>query len=337
MINVTVYYRQNEPESQNVIDTLQSLSDRYPHNLIRVDIETDGDLQQRFAGQTPAVRVGPYLLRKNFTQADLEVALGAARDRADRLTETEDQGYQRRIDRGRNFSTADRIVNWFSHHYLMVFNLFLFLYVGLPIAAPVLMKEGLSGPANFIYTIYSPLCHQLAFRSFFLFGEQPDYPRLLAGVSGATTYEAMMGLDPTANEKTDAFILDARAFLGNDTVGYKMAICERDVAMYASLLLFGLTFAVSGKKIKSVKWYIWLIVGVVPIAVDGFSQLPSLLVGLPDIINRESTPFLRVLTGALFGIMTAWYLFPLIEESMKETRSMYAYKKVVVDQLPKKD
>ena len=147
----------------------------------------------------------------------------------------------------------------------------------------------------------------------------------------------MMGLDPAANEKTDAFIFDARNFVGNEQVGYKVAICERDVAMYGALLLFGLIFAASGKKIKSVKWYLWLILGTFPIALDGFSQLPGMIAGLPDIINRESTPFLRTLTGVLFGFLTAWYLFPLIEASMKETRSMFAYKKAVVDQLPPKD
>jgi len=74
-----------------------------------------------------------------------------------------------------------------------------------------------------------------------------------------------------------------------------------------------------------------------PIALDGFSQLPGLIPGLPDIINRESTPFLRTLTGALFGLMTAWYLFPLIEVSMKETRAMYAYKRAAIDQNQPKD
>ena len=337
MINVTLYYHPNNPESQKVIDTLQALSDRFPHNLILIDVDTDPDLKQRFAGQTPMVRVGPYLLRQNFTQADLEVALGAAGDRAERLIETEDKGYQQRIERGRKFSRTDQVANWFSHHYLALFNVFLFFYLGLPFAAPVLMKEGLQAPAKFIYTIYSPLCHQLAFRSWFLFGEQAYYPRSLADISGVMTYESIMGLDPAANEKTDTFILDARGFLGNDTVGYKVAICERDVAMYGALLLFGLIYAISGKRIKPVKWYLWLIIGTFPIALDGFSQLPALVAGLPDIINRESTPFLRTLTGALFGLMTAWYLYPLIEASMKETRSMFAYKKSVVDQIQPKD
>ena len=45
------------------------------------------------------------------------------------------------------------------------------------------MNAGLTGPGRAIYTIYSPMCHQMASRSFFLFGEQPAYPRELAGTS----------------------------------------------------------------------------------------------------------------------------------------------------------
>jgi uncharacterized membrane protein len=336
MINVTLYYRQTEAESQQAIEDLRGLSERFPHNLILVDIDTDSDLETRFEGKTPIVRIGPYTLQKGFTRQELEVALGAARDRAGRLEKEADSGYKQRVERGKSFSAADRFVYWFSHHYLGLFNLILFLYVGLPFAAPLLMKEGAVGPARAIYTIYSPLCHQLAFRSWFLFGEQAYYPRSLANISGVTSYEAMMGLSLSTDEKTDTFIFDARNFVGNDQVGYKVALCERDVAMYGALMLFGLIFALSGKKLKSVKWYLWLAIGMVPIALDGFSQLPSLLVGLPEIINRESTPFLRTLTGALFGLMTAWYLYPLIEASMKETRSMFAYKKVAVNQLQDK-
>ena len=337
MINATLYYRQGEPDSQKAIEDIKVVGERLPHNLILVDVDTDSDLKARFEGKTPMARIGPYTLQKGFGQQELEVALGAAIDRAARLAKDDDKAYQQRVERGKNYSNADRFVNWFSHHYLALFNFVLFLYVGLPFAAPVLMKEGATGAARAIYTIYSPLCHQLAFRSWFLFGEQAYYPRSLANISGVSTYEAMMGLNPAADEKTDTFIFDARNFIGNDQVGYKVALCERDVAMYGALLLFGLIFAMTGKKIKPVKWYAWLAIGLVPIAVDGFSQLPGLIVGLPDIINRESTPFLRTLTGVLFGLMTAWYLYPLIEASMKETRSMFAYKKVVVDQIQKKD
>ncbi len=333
MINVTVYYRQGDPESHKVIGYLEDIASRIPHNLILIDIDTDEDLKYRFMNSIPVVRVGPYMLHHSMSQQDLEVALGAARDRAGRLEEAGDKRYLERVDRGSRFSAVDHFAYWLSRHYLALFNFILFLYVGLPFAAPTFMEEGLTAPAKVIYTLYSPFCHQMAFRSFFLFGEQPYYPRALAGVN-VTSYEAMMGLNPNANEKTDAFILGARDFVGNAAVGYKVAICERDIAMYGSLLLFGLIFAISGKRIKQVPWYLWLLIGLLPIAIDGFSQLPGLLPGLPAFLpNRESTPFLRVLTGALFGFFTAWFLYPLIESNMKETRSIFTSKVSAISQI----
>ena len=48
---------------------------------------------------------------------------------------------------------------------------------------------------------------------------------------------------------------------------------------------------------------------------------------------RESTPFLRTLTGGLFGWMTAWYLFPMIEETMRETRRILQRKFAIAEQV----
>ena len=48
------------------------------------------------------------------------------------------------------------------------------IYIGLPFAAPALMKAGATGPANVIYSAYSLTCHTFAFRSVFLFGDLGD-------------------------------------------------------------------------------------------------------------------------------------------------------------------
>src|SRR5688572_19826740 len=73
----------------------------------------------------------------------------------------------------------DRFIYWLARHWVAVFSALAAIYVGLPILAPVLMNAGATGPARAIYTVYSPMCHQMASRSFFLFGEQPAYPRAL--------------------------------------------------------------------------------------------------------------------------------------------------------------
>jgi uncharacterized membrane protein len=69
-----------------------------------------------------------------------------------------------------------------------------------------------------------------------------------------------------------------------------------------------------------------LIIAIVPIGLDGFSQLfanpPFNGFGLSAYPIRESTPLLRTLTGALFGLGNAWLVFPYIDDSMVETREL---------------
>jgi uncharacterized membrane protein len=190
----------------------------------------------------------------------------------------------------------------------------LFLFLLFAFLAPIFMKIKLEQPARFVYWVYEAFCHQLAFRSWFLFGQQPFYPRELAQVPNYISYEKAMG----------DFQLDlnfAREFLGNDILGYKVALCERDVAIYGSLLLFGFIFQITGKKIKPIPWYMWILFGLLPIGIDGITQFGGLGISfLSWLPVRESTPLLRSVTGILFGITTGLFMFPLIEENMRHSR-----------------
>jgi uncharacterized membrane protein len=330
MITITLYYRKGSAECDQARLDLQALQDVSPHQLVEVDVDSDPALKDSYGTSIPVIDVGPYRLRAPFTRQDLQVALSAARDRQTHFEQVGDTTYLNRLQRGHTLTRSDRFTHWFSNKYMLVFNLGFLIFAGLPFVAPIFMKIGAVGPAKVIYTIYSPLCHQLAFRSWFLFGEQAAYPRALAGVPGLITFEQATGL-------SGEDVLGARALIGNATLGYKVAFCERDVAIYGAILVFGLIFTATGKKIKSIPWYLWIIIGIVPIGIDGFSQLPSLLSApMPAWIPiRESTPFLRSLTGFLFGFTTAWYGFPYIEESMRDTRRMLVQKIAVVTQTKK--
>jgi uncharacterized membrane protein len=333
LITVTFYYRQNDPKCVAVEQLLYQIQTEIPHQLVLVDIDIETGLTDRLSKAVPVVKAGPYTIQGDFTLEGLRVTLGAAQDRMTRLQELDDPKFKARYERARTFTGMDRLTDWLSHHYLALFNFFLFLYAGLPFLAPVLMKTGLTLPARVIYTVYSPLCHQMAFRSWFLFGEQPYYPRDLAGMSGVLSYEAVILVGQNIPETSPDFIIGARNFFGDETVGYKVALCQRDVALYGGMLLFGLIFALSGRRIGQIPWYFWLIFGLIPIGIDGLSQFPGLIAGLPDWLPvRESTPLWRTLTGALFGGLTAWYLYPLIEETMKDTRALLVSKKQVIVQ-----
>ena len=336
MVDLTLYTRKNCHLCDVTREDLASLQEQYPHRLIEVDIDADPSLVTTYGEKIPVVEVGPYSLSAPIDRKDLAMTIGAAIDREEQLEKVGDEGYRRRSKRGQTVSGGDKFSFWFSRQYMLVFTLLLFLYVGLPVLAPVLMKAGATGPASIIYKMYSPLCHQFGFRSFFLFGEQPYYPLRETGLTGGETglvdFESATGIFHLHEANGNAR-WEARAYRGSAEVGYKMALCERDMAIYGAMFLFALIFWITGRRIPPLHWIFWLLIGIGPIGLDGFSQLigqfelPALASILP---YRESTPFLRTLTGFLFGLMTAWFSFPYVEESMRETRQIFIKKNAIV-------
>ena len=336
MLNVTLYTRKNCKLCDEVKADLNELQSQYPHRLAEVDIESDNALLAKFLVEIPVVEVGPYSLKAPISRQKLQMTLGAASDRKNQLEKLGDPEYQMKIRKGQKVTTGDRVSFWIAKRYLLMLNLFMLIYVGLPFLAPTLMKLGAELPARAIYRIYSPLCHQFGFRSFFLYGEQVVYPLAEARMMGIKTFEQATGI-PNLNDPYSVTRFDARKYTGDETVGYKVALCERDVAIYLAILLFGIIYGLSGRRVKSLHWAIWLLIGIAPIGLDGFSQLFSQFnwAWLNSILPyRESTIYLRILTGSLFGFMTAWFAYPNIEESMNETRQYYI-KKFAVHQVSK--
>lgn len=333
MYTVTLYTRKNDARSDQARADLESIQGKYPHRLVEVDVDLDPAIEKKYGSQVPVVEAGPYRLPAPFDKQKLMMTIGAASDRRGQLDTLGREDHHDRVERGGQITFADRAMYWIAKHYLAVLNAVMFLYFGLPILAPVLMNAGATGPANVIYTVYKPLCHQFGFRSFFLFGEQPVYPLEEARVHGLLTFDEVTGFEDLHNPAGVARF-QAREFTGNETVGYKMALCERDMAIYSAIFLFGVLYALAGRKIKPLHWMLWILIGMGPIGLDGFSQLFSQMewTWLSGILPyRESTPLFRVLTGALFGFATAWFAYPSIEESMSETRQFFLKKFAAVE------
>ena len=196
--------------------------------------------------------------------------------------------FLQRMERGIN-----RGVGVLIRHWLAILNLLFLTYVGLPLLAPVLMEVGAEKPARVIYTIYMPACHQLPERSFFLFGPQAVYSREELPANGVA-------------DSNNVFV--RRRYIGDPEHGYKVAICQRDVAIYGSMFLMGMLFALMRGSLPRLKAR-YLLLFALPMAIDGVTQL----VGL-----RESTWTLRVITGGLFGIGVIWFAYPYLEEAMRE-------------------
>lgn len=234
---------------------------------------------------------------------------------------------------------ARRILLTAARNWLRMALAILALYISLPWLAPTLAKLGMGAAADAIYTIYSPFCHQFAFRSVFVYGEQPFYPRATAG-AGLGSFEefaaesaafqgeyrywaSRFGAENRPASADDLAIfsatqqLAARHFIGDETFGYKTSLCARDLAIYTLLFVGGLVYRRYRWRIRPLPLWLFALAGLLPIALDGGSQLlsyPPFELWSP----RESAPFLRIVTGGFFGLMCAWLGFPHIERSMHD-------------------
>ena len=98
-------------------------------------------------------------------------------------------------------------------------------------------------------------------------------------------------------------ILSRHFYIGD----YPIAYCQRDLAIYTSMFLGGLAFALVRDRLRPLPWTVYGIL-ILPMAVDGFTQLFGW---------RESTWALRVLTGTLFGLASVWLLYPRLGQLLR--------------------
>jgi uncharacterized membrane protein len=229
---------------------------------------------------------------------------------------------------GRSLAISlNRIVYQLSRHWLLLFNLLLLLFVGLPWLAPVFMQLGWAGPAKAIYLFYSTQCHQMPQRSFFLFGSQRMYSLSAIQAAWQTTDNPLI----------------LRQFVGNSSMGWKVAWSDRMVYMYTSLLIAGLVFWPFRRKVKPLPWWGCLLL-LLPMALDGGSHLVSdMMAGVGGgfrfynmwlaILTGNLFPatfyagdtlgsfnsWMRILSGVCFGIGVVWFLYPRINYGFNDT------------------
>ena len=192
---------------------------------------------------------------------------------------------------------VDLWVGRVARHWLAIVNLAFLVYVILPLLAPVFMFLGWAQVGKAIYFAYRPFCHQLAERSFFLFGQKATY-----------TLKDLQSIGlPTGFSLSSMWA--RRVFIGNATLGYKMAFCQRDLALYGSIALGGMVYALLRRHIRPLPWRIFLLM-LFPLALDGGTQL----VGW-----RQSTWLLRLVTGTIAGVAMVWALYPRLDHAMRST------------------
>lgn len=328
-VDVTLFTRDDCGLCDEARAELLKLGQSLPLNLIEIDIATDPRLEQAYGARIPVIGIDGTEFAAPLDW-DTVKALLITQSADDEVRATRRvTGRKREVVIG-----LDRAILWLARHWLAVLSTIVGLYAAVPFIAPVAMNAGAESVANVIYTVYSPVCHQFAFRSWFLFGDQAAYPRARAGVDRLEPFETYAAAEPAfdgidVNELDSDLIYAAKRFRGSERMGWKVAFCERDVAIYAALALTGVAFIAlkrAGVTVPKLPFWAYILIAIVPIGLDGFSQYfanpPFNAFGLNWYPVRESTPFLRALTGALFGFGNGWLVFPYVEASMQETVEM---------------
>ena len=187
-------------------------------------------------------------------------------------------------------TSLSRLVYFVAKHWLLIVNAVMALQATLPALPPILMFTGHISAARLLYTAFQPLCHQLPERSFFLFGPQLSY----------TLGELQRLVGPDVPLR----------YIGDPTVGYKTAVCQRDMATFVAMFLAGLAFVPLRRRLKPLPLKAFALFAT-PMAIDGFGQLFGLW---------ESTWWSRVVSGALFGAACIWLAFPYVESGMTDVR-----------------
>lgn len=224
---------------------------------------------------------------------------------------------------GRPFAAAGSSLRAVRQYWYPIAMLLVGLYAGLPWLAPAFMRIGWTGPAQMIYGLYSTQCHQMAQRSYFVFGPKLMYSPAELQAAGAV-------IEPLA----------LRAFLGTPELGWKVAWSDRMASMYSGLFASMVAARLLRRRLPPLP--IWgLVLLLLPLAIDGTMHFLSDLSGfgqgfrdtnmwLADLTgNHLPSDFyagdawgsfnaaLRLLTGALFGLGVAWFSLPRLQASLE--------------------
>jgi uncharacterized membrane protein len=223
-------------------------------------------------------------------------------------------------------------------HWLVVFLVVYGIFNLLPFFAPIFMHWGWAAASNAIYDGYSFLCHQMAQRSFFFFGQKIMY------------YANELPLQLTGSTGTDTLLL--REFRGNEIAGWKVAWSDRMVYLYGGVWLASAAHLVLShfRRIKSIHWWVFGLL-ILPMMVDGGTHMLSdTTSGLFDgfryrnewlaSLTAHAFPtsfyvgdalgsfnsWMRLVSGILFGCGVVGLVFPYIDRFNQESAQTLAEK-----------
>ena len=202
-----------------------------------------------------------------------------------------------------------KMFSWCINNSHWILTIFITLYTIVPILSPIFLKLGLERPGWWIQTIYRVFCHQRPERSVFLFGSKFTY-----------SYKELID-----NGYWVSFF--GYPFVGNETIGYKIAFCSRDLFLYGALSISGIFVSIFPKKVDTPWWISILLIS--PMLLDGTIQFLSELAFItqnslgielakPFYLSNNLT---RAITGGLFGIGVGLFIFSQIKPTKYEPKN----------------
>ena len=215
------------------------------------------------------------------------------------------------------------IFHWIGDHWFETFMILYGLWAFAPFLAPIFMKIGWTGTGRAIYFIYSFFCHQLPERSYFLFGEKSMY----------SLDEIQAAWQDTSNP------LVPRQFIGNETMGWKIAWSDRMIWFYNSVWFFAAAWYPFRRRIKPLPWWGFVPL-LLPLIADGVTHTISDLAGIGGgfrdtnawlaVLTKHAFPatfyagdalgsfnsIMRFITGLLAGFGIVWLAFPYIFQAL---------------------
>jgi len=181
----------------------------------------------------------------------------------------------------------------------IVYTLLFLVLVGSILATPILAE---SQDMESVYNAFGHTCHQKLSRSLCIFNDGEG--RWIEDCVPQTG-EYIKGLaDSRATEVTR-----------DGATGYKMPVCARDIGLYAAML-FGAAVYPLVRELKDKRMLpaIYLVLGILPLALDGGLQLGTILLKAFEVIDftYESTNAIRFATGIIAGFASSFYAIPVL-------------------------
>lgn len=236
------------------------------------------------------------------------------------------------------------IFQWIGSHWVETFLLVYGAWVFIPFLAPVFMRLGWDGAGRAVYFVYSFFCHQLPERSFFFFGAKPMYP--------------LTEIQDVWQNTINPLVL--RQFIGNETMGWKVAWSDRMISFYTSVWVFAVMWYPLRRKIKPLVWWGFVLL-LLPIAIDGGSHLISDFAGIGNgfrdtnawlaALTNYALPatfyagdalgsfnsLMRLVSGLLAGLAIAWLAFPYIFQTQNYNQQLDNIRYAVLETIKSQD